>query len=355
MSPVERLETLCPGKCPCHLPPQTWTNSINQANKTALLTWTKETGVSLVQVNGQRRYGGPPPGRTESLAAAVCLARWVPSGHRGKVRLTHARHVPAGWTGAPPPAGTEVFIGKLPQDVYENVLIPLFQSVGKLYEFRLMMTFSGLNRGFAYAKYSSRRGAKDAIAAFHNFEVRKGCAIVVCKSTEKCELCVDGLAASVSRRELEAVLRQVTEGVLSVTLHASPRQKRAQLAVLKYSSHQAAAVAKKTLMEGNWGAAGCCSGWSSWERTGPAPSLSCEVASALRRPLIAPSSCGRPVVLRGSSPRGPCARLVVVGKGLGAGASPAAAEGTQRFDQGIKPAGADARHLGAPSRDCAAL
>ncbi|XP_075020099.1 dead end protein homolog 1-like isoform X5 [Calonectris borealis] len=196
---------------------ESWTNSINQANKMALLAWAKETGIDLVQINGQRRYGGPPPG----------------------------------WVGDPPPTGTEVFIGKLPQDVYENALIPLFQSVGKLYEFRLMMTFSGLNRGFAYAKYSSRRGAKEAIAAFNNFEVRKGCAIVVCKSTEKCELSVDGLATSVSRRELEAVLRQVTEGVLSVTLYASPCQKRAQLAVLKYSSHQAAAMAKKTLMEGN--------------------------------------------------------------------------------------------------------
>nr|XP_009931576.1 PREDICTED: dead end protein homolog 1 [Opisthocomus hoazin] len=183
----------------------------------ALLAWAKETGIDLVQINGQRRYGGPPPG----------------------------------WVGDPPPAGTEVFIGKLPQDVYENTLIPLFQSVGKLYEFRLMMTFSGLNRGFAYAKYSSRRSAKEAIAAFNNFEVQEGCAIVVCKSTEKCELSVDGLATSVSRRELEAVLQQVTEGVLSVSLYTSPCQKQAQLAVLKYSSHQAAAMAKKTLMEGN--------------------------------------------------------------------------------------------------------
>lgn len=160
-----------------------------------------------------------------------------------------------------------MFIGKLPQDMYENTLIPLFQSVGKLYEFRLMMTFSGLNRGFAYAKYSNRRGAKEAIVAFNNFEVRKGCAIMVCKSTEKCELSMDGLATSVSRRELEAVLRQVTEGVLSVTLYASPCQKRAQLAVLKYSSHRAAAMAKKTLMEGKWevrGTVGCCLGWSSW-------------------------------------------------------------------------------------------
>ncbi|XP_010074697.1 PREDICTED: dead end protein homolog 1 [Pterocles gutturalis] len=155
----------------------------------ALRAWAKETGVDLVQVNGQRRYGGPPPG----------------------------------WVGNPPPAGTEGFIGKLP--------------VGKLYEFRLMMTFSGLNRGFAYAKYSNRHGAREAIAAFNNFQVREGCAIVVSKSTEKCELSVD--------------VRRVTEGVLSVTLYTSPYQKWAQLAVLKYSSHQAAAVAKKTLVEGN--------------------------------------------------------------------------------------------------------
>ncbi|PKU39653.1 hypothetical protein llap_10034 [Limosa lapponica baueri] len=197
--------------------PQMWTSSINQENKMALHAWAKETGVDLVQVNGQRRYGGPPPG----------------------------------WVGNPPPAGTEVFIGKLPQDVYENVLIPLFQSVGKLYEFRLMMTFSGLNRGFAYAKYSNRRGAKEAIATFNNFEVRQGYTIVVCKSLEKRELSMDGLATSVGQQELEATLRRITEGVLSITLYTSPSQKQAQLAVLKYRSHQAAAMAKKTLMEGN--------------------------------------------------------------------------------------------------------
>uniref|UniRef100_A0A8C4UG29 Dead end protein homolog 1 n=1 Tax=Falco tinnunculus TaxID=100819 RepID=A0A8C4UG29_FALTI len=214
---VGRLKTLRPSKPQHHLPLQAWITSVNKANKMALLAWAKETGINLVQTNGQRRYGGPPPG----------------------------------WVGDAPPAGTEVFIGKLPQDIYENTLIPLFQSVGKLYEFRLMMTFSGLNRGFAYAKYSSRRSAKEAIAALNNFEVREGCAIMVCRSTDKCELSMDGLATSVSRKEVEAMLRQVTEGVLKVTLHTSPCQKWAQLAVLKYSSHQAAAMAKKTLMEGN--------------------------------------------------------------------------------------------------------
>ncbi|NXK37841.1 DND1 protein, partial [Piprites chloris] len=199
------------------LPPQRWTNSINQARKKSLLAWEKETGIELVQINGQRHYGGPPPG----------------------------------WVGDPPPAGTEVYIGKLPQDLYEDVLIPLFQSVGKLYEFRLMMTFSGLNRGFAYARYSTQRGAREAIATFNNYQVRQGCAIVVCQSTQKRELSVDGLATSVSQQELEAVLHRATQGVLTVTLHVSPRQRQAKLAVLKYSSHHAAALAKKTLMEGN--------------------------------------------------------------------------------------------------------
>ncbi|NXT12787.1 DND1 protein, partial [Prunella fulvescens] len=195
---------------------QTWTNRINEARKMALLAWEKETGIELVQINGQRRYGGPPPG----------------------------------WVGGPPPAGTEVYIARLPQDVYEDTLIPLFQRAGRLYEFRLMMTFSGLNRGFAYARYASRHDAQSAIAAFHRFPLRRGCAIVVCWSTQKRELVLSGLGASVRGQELQAALQRVTEGICSVTLHASPSQKQARLAVLKYRSHQAAALAKKALMEG---------------------------------------------------------------------------------------------------------
>ncbi|XP_068885023.1 dead end protein homolog 1 isoform X1 [Aphelocoma coerulescens] len=194
-----------------------WTNGINEASKMALLAWEKETGIELVQINGQRRYGGPPPG----------------------------------WVGGPPPAGTEVYIARLPQDVYENTLIPLFESVGKLYEFRLMMTFSGLNRGFAYARYTSLQDASNAIATFHRFQMRQGCAIVVCRSTQKRELVVNGLDISVSQQELQAMLQTVTEGILSVTLHASPCLRPAKLAVLKYRSHEAAALAKKALMEGN--------------------------------------------------------------------------------------------------------
>lgn len=43
-------------------PPQLWCERVNPENKAALEAWVRETGVRLVQVNGQRKYGGPPPG-----------------------------------------------------------------------------------------------------------------------------------------------------------------------------------------------------------------------------------------------------------------------------------------------------
>ncbi|XP_054840817.1 dead end protein homolog 1 [Eublepharis macularius] len=196
---------------------QAWTEEVNRANKAALWAWVRETGVRLVQVNGQRKFGGPPPG----------------------------------WAGGTPPSGAEVFIGKIPQEVYEDKLIPVFQRVGKLYEFRLMMTFSGLNRGFAYAKYSNRRSAQEAIGALNGFEIQPGHPIVVCRSTEKCELSIDGLALSVQQRQLQQLLSELTVGVASISLHPSPFQKGKQFAGVKYISHRAAAMAKKVLVEGS--------------------------------------------------------------------------------------------------------
>ncbi|XP_042320947.1 dead end protein homolog 1 isoform X2 [Sceloporus undulatus] len=191
-------------------------SEINQSRKNELLAWVKDTGVKLLQINGQRKYGGPPPD----------------------------------WFGSPPPSGTEVFIGKIPQDIYEDKLIPLFQSVGKLYEFRLMMTFSGLNRGFAYAKYLNRYSAQKAITVLNKYEIQMGCHIVVCRSTNKCELCIDGLAPSVKECHLLPMLQELTTGVLSISLHPSPFKRQRQLAEVKYISHQAAAIAKKALVEG---------------------------------------------------------------------------------------------------------
>lgn len=325
-------------------PSQLWCERVNPENKAALEAWVRETGIRLVQVNGQRKYGGPPPGTVVPAPLPVRLHQpplgeglpqpslsgtanypdlyppakeelWLhthpPRRGRGPIsRCTYsapapslaqspnyANHpgygckpisqtlvhiashpralgpwaqnskaspdgglaypLPTGWVGSPPPAGSEVFIGRLPQDVYEHQLIPLFQRVGRLYEFRLMMTFSGLNRGFAYARYSSRRGAQAAIATLHNHPLRPSCPLLVCRSTEKCELSVDGLPLNLTRSALLLALQPLGPGLQEARLLPSPGPAPGQIALLKFSSHRAAAMAKKALVEGRlWPGAG---------------------------------------------------------------------------------------------------
>lgn len=60
-----------------------------------ILDLTKRTNYSLIQRNGQRIYGGPPPN----------------------------------WEGPPPEKGCEVFVGKLPRDCFEPDIVPIFERV----------------------------------------------------------------------------------------------------------------------------------------------------------------------------------------------------------------------------------
>lgn len=53
-----------------------WCERVNPGNKAVLEVWIRETGLCLVQVNRQRKYGRPPPG----------------------------------FVGSPPPSGSKVFI-----------------------------------------------------------------------------------------------------------------------------------------------------------------------------------------------------------------------------------------------------
>ncbi|MBN3274368.1 DND1 protein, partial [Polyodon spathula] len=188
---------------------------LNQESLANLETWAQKTGICLVQINGQRKYGGPPPG----------------------------------WTGFPPSSGCEVFINQIPRDVYEDRLIPLFQRAGMLYEFRLMMNFSGQNRGFAYAKYTDPESAEAAIRMFNRYELQNGCYITVRKSTEKRVLLLDELPRAVEKDMILLLLRNVTEGVEDLEIKPSPKGSEKASAAVQYVSHHAASMAKKDIVE----------------------------------------------------------------------------------------------------------
>ncbi|TRY90091.1 hypothetical protein DNTS_031588 [Danionella cerebrum] len=190
---------------------------LNPHRLRSLQEWVQKNSITLTQINGQRKYGGPPPG----------------------------------WQGPAPGPGCEVFISQIPRDVYEDRLIPLFQTVGTIYEFRLMMNFSGQNRGFAYAQYGDPQTASTAVSMLHQYRLREeGVCITVRRSTEKRQLKLTDLPANLSQAGLLIALRFISEGVEDVQLKPAGTRSEEMVATVNYSSHYAASMAKKVLVQG---------------------------------------------------------------------------------------------------------
>ncbi|XP_017316870.1 RNA-binding protein 47 isoform X2 [Ictalurus punctatus] len=192
-------------------------------NEAALLALIERTGYKMVQENGQRKYGPPP-----------------------------------GWQGTSPPRGCEIFVGKIPRDVYEDELVPVFESVGRIYEMRLMMDFDGKNRGYAFVMYTQKHEAKRAVRELNNYEVRPGRLLGVCSSVDNCRLFIGGIPKTKKREEILEEVSKVTEGVLDVIVYASAadKMKNRGFAFVEYESHRAAAMARRKLMPGRiqlWG------------------------------------------------------------------------------------------------------
>ena len=71
-----------------------------------------------------------------------------------------------------PAKGSEVFVGKVPRDVNETELVPIFERVGPIFELRVMMNFGGCHRGFVFVRYTTREDASRAIRELNTFEIR---------------------------------------------------------------------------------------------------------------------------------------------------------------------------------------
>ena len=194
---------------------------ITDENLVALM---HRTGYKITQENGQRKYGGPPPD----------------------------------WGNRLPPRGAEVFVGKIPRDVFEDELVPVFETAGRIYELRLMMDFDGKNRGYAFVMYHTKAEAKGAVKKLNNYEIRKGRLLGVCYSVDNCRLFVGGIPKSKKKDDIFSEMTKVTEGVVDVIVYpsASDKTKNRGFAFVEYTSHRAAAMARRKLIPGRiqlWG------------------------------------------------------------------------------------------------------
>lgn len=159
---------------------------VSMIKEQKLLNLMETTGYNIVQENGQRVFGPPPD--------------W-PS------------HSPQ------PEKGCEVFVGKIPRDCYEDELFPVFAKIGKIYQLRLMMDFSGTNRGYAFVTFTNQLDAKQAIQVLNGFQIRPNKRIGVVKSLDNCRLFIGGIPLSKSRNDVVQELSKVTEGVVNAIVY----------------------------------------------------------------------------------------------------------------------------------------
>lgn len=183
----------------------------------------ERTHYPIMQENGQRRYGPPPD-----------------------------------WVGPAPARGCEIFIGKIPRDCFEDELVPVFESVGKVYMFRLMMDFSGCNRGYGFCIYTNREDTRKAVQKLDAYEIRKSKALGVCFSVDNCRLFVGGIPKTKTKEEIFFEMAKVTEGVRDVIVYPSvvDKTRNRGFAFVEYENHKAAAMARRKLIPGRihlWG------------------------------------------------------------------------------------------------------
>ncbi len=175
----------------------------------------ERSGYNIIQENGQRTFGPPPDWPKDS---------------------------------APPAKGCEVFVGKIPRDCYEDELVPVFEKIGKIYQLRLMMDFSGTNRGYAFVTFTNQSNAKRAIKELNGFQIRPNKRIGVVKSADNCRLFIGGIPVNKTKTEIIKEMSKHTEGVVNAIVYntsnksvANPldsQNRNRGFAFVEYSSHR---------------------------------------------------------------------------------------------------------------------
>lgn len=186
------------------------------------------TGYALDYTTGQRKYGGPPPD----------------------------------WGDKPQPgAGHEVFCGKIPKEIFEDELIPLFENCGKIWDMRLMMDpLTGLNRGYCFTTFCEREGALQAVQQLDNYEIKPGKRFKVNISVANLRLFVGNIPKMKSREDIMEEFSKLTDNLQEVIIYSCPNmpaKKNRGFAFLEYATHKDASVAKRRIGNGRTRVWGC--------------------------------------------------------------------------------------------------
>ncbi|XP_054169287.1 APOBEC1 complementation factor-like [Oppia nitens] len=151
-----------------------------------------------------------------------------------------------------PERGSELFIGNLPRNAYEDELVPTFDKFGTIYCMRLMMDYSGTTRGFAFVKYTNSKIAKSVAKQLDNgYLLRPNHLIAVTLSWDKTRLFIGGIPKNKKQKDVLKEMRRITDNVKDVILYMSSYSDRNRgFCFVEYETHYDAAMARRRLGSG---------------------------------------------------------------------------------------------------------
>ncbi|XP_017772274.1 PREDICTED: probable RNA-binding protein 46 [Nicrophorus vespilloides] len=146
----------------------------------------------------------------------------------------------------------EVFVCQLPRNIFEDKLLFLFSAVGPIQEMRLMLEFSGYNRGFCYVVYETPELARIAIEFLHGL-IYFGNKLSAYASVDNRKLKLTKLPMMITDELIRVELRTKMEDVVSIEIYYENCDRTA---VVKFLTHGKAMKVRKQFWPNNlliWG------------------------------------------------------------------------------------------------------
>lgn len=145
----------------------------------------------------------------------------------------------------------EVFCANIPVNVLEDVLIPLFDRFGKIWNLRLQMSMQNRqhNAGFAFIRYTAAEAAQAAINSLNEYQIVPGKLLMVRRSLPNLSLFVGNIHRGLTKEQIHAKFDRLTSGLLNTIVKGSfyEEAKNSGFCILEYDSNTSAYRAKLTL------------------------------------------------------------------------------------------------------------
>lgn len=143
----------------------------------------------------------------------------------------------------------EVFCANIPINCLEDVLIPLFDRFGKIWNIRLQMKNRQLNAGFAFIRYTTADAAKEAIKTLNEYQIVPGKFLMIRRSSPNLSLFVGNIHRGLTKEQIHAKFDRLTTGLMNTIVKSSyyEESKNSGFCILEYNSNTSAYRAKMQL------------------------------------------------------------------------------------------------------------